>query len=411
MAYDSFDDTRRASDSLRRSRMAAKAKKERRRKLFIRRAIIVLVGLLIVGLVIFLLVLLGKAIFGGGNNADIPNDVVQATVSDPLADSTTPDASEGNNGTAAKTDLTFKTPNIHDTAASGGWSNANSGVYIYDGIACELFGWSDATATDYAKAISEFKQKAPEYTVYNMVVPNHTEFALPRRMLSDVGTMIQSDNIEAIYNSYTADVKPINCYNKLCDHIDEYIYFNTDHHWSGLGAYYAYTAFCEQTGQKALSLDDCEEHTITDFQGTLYDSTQMSSLDTVHWWQFPYETHAMRQDNPGEELYRTTVFYEDEPSGLYSYGVFIWGDAPIFVCYNDELNSGKKIAVIKESYGNSFAPFLTNNYDEVHVIDFRYFQGSLKSYMQDNDIDEVIFVNNVMSANTALQVDRIREIF
>ena len=45
------------------------------------------------------------------------------------------------------------------------------------------------------------------------------------------------------------------------------------------------------------------------------------------------------------------------------------------------------------------------------MIDFRYFEGSLKSYMQDNDIDEIIFVNNVMSANTALQVDRMREIF
>lgn len=411
MSYDNFDDTRRASESLRRSRMAAKARKERRKRLFIRRTIIVLVGLLIVFLIIFGIVSLGKAIFGGTSGGAKDGGVVTATVSDPDAD---PAASEGGNAAApaAKADLTFKTPAIHDDGETvGAFSNANSGVYIYDGIACELFGWSDSTATDYAKAISEFKEKAPEYTVYNMVVPNHTEFALPRRLNSEVGTMIQAENIEAIYNSYTADVKPINCYNTLCDHIDEYIYFNTDHHWSGLGAYYAYTAFCEQTGQQAISLSECEENTIEEFQGTLYDSTQQKGLDTVHWWQFPYETHAMRQDNPGEELYRTTLYYEDEPSGLYSYGVFIWGDAPIFVGYNDELNSGKKIAVVKESYGNSFAPYLTANYDEVHVIDFRYFEGSLKSYMQDNDIDEVIFVNNVMAANTALQVDRIREIF
>ena len=410
MAYDNYDDTRRASDSLRRSRAAALAKKKRRKKLIIRRTIIVLVGLLIVFLAIFLIVQIFKALFGGNKAPDGNNDVVTSTVSDPLADPSSADASEAQTG--AKTDLTFKTPAIQDDGTStGNWSNANSGVYIYNGIACEMFGWSDATATDYAAAISEFKQKAPEYTVYNMIVPNHTEFALPRRLCSDVGTMVQAENIEKIYNSYTSDVKPINCYNKLCDHIGEYIYFNTDHHWSGLGAYYAYTAFCEQTGQTPLSLSDCEEHTITDFEGTLYDSSQQSSLDTVHWWQFPYETHAMRQDNPGEDLYRTTVFYEDEPSGPYSYGVFIWGDAPLFVCCNDEIDNGKKIAVIKESYGNSFAPFLTANYEEVHVIDFRYFEGNLKSYMQDNDIDEVIFVNNVMSANTAMQVDRIRELF
>jgi len=409
MSYDNFDDTRRASESLRRSRMAAKARKERRKKLLIRRTLIVLVGLLVIFLVIFLLVQGFRALFGLGGtpqNGQNGSDAVASTVADPSA------AAEGTGAAAAKADLTFRTPNIRDDGKTvGAFSNANSGVYIYDGMSCELFGWSDSTATDYAKAISEFKQKAPEYTVYNMVVPNHTEFCLPRRLNDEIGTMIQSENIKAIYESYTADVKPINCYNKLCDHIDEYIYFNTDHHWSGLGAYYAYTAFCEQTGQKALSLSDCEEHTIPEFEGTLYDSTQQKSLDTVHWWQFPYETHAMRQDNPGEDLYPTTVYYADEPSGPYSYGVFIWGDGSLFVAYNDELESGKKIAVVKESYGNSFAPYLTANYDEVHVIDFRYFEGSLKSYMQDNDIDEVIFVNNVMSANTALQVDRIREIF
>ena len=415
MAYDNFDDTRRASESLRRSRAAARARKERRRKLMIRRTIIVIVGLLIVALAIWLLVLIGKAIFGGGSSSGSDNSgIVSETVSDPLADPSSASSSGETTAptTAPETELTFKTPNIRDDGSSmGAYSNTNGGVYIYNGIACELFGWDDDTASDYASAISEFKKAAPEYTVYSMVIPNHTEFAMPDRVADAVGTMKQSENIAAIYKAFTNGVKPINCYNALCDHIDEYIYFNTDHHWSGLGAYYAYTAFCQQTGQTPLDLKDCTENTISDFEGTLYDGSQQNGLDTVHWWQFPYSTHAMRQDNPGEDLYRTTVFYEEEGSGPYSYGVFIWGDAPLFVCYNDELNNGKKIAVIKESYGNAFAPFLTANYEEVHVIDFRYWEGSLKDYMKENGIDEVIFVNNVMSANTAIQVDRIRGIF
>jgi hypothetical protein len=409
MSYDNFDDTRRASESLRRSRAATAAKKKRRKKLLIRRTIIVLVGLLIVFLAVFLIVQLGKAIFGGGSSSAGEPDVVQSTVGDPNAD---PSAASEAASKPAYDVLSFKTPNIKDDGTTtGAFSNTNGGVYMYKGVACELFGWYDSTAKDYAKAISEFKEFAPEYKVYNIVVPNHTEFTLPSRVADEVGTMAQWENIKAIYSQYTADVQPINIYNTLCDHIDEYIYFNTDHHWSGLGAYYAYAAFCDQTGQTPLKLSDCEENTIEGFQGTLYDESQQNGLDTVHWWQFPYETHAMRQDNPGEDLYRTTVFYEEEPGGLYSYGVFIWGDAPLFVCHNDEIDNGKKIALVKESYGNAFAPFLTANYEEVHVVDFRYFEGSLKSYMQDNDIDEVIFLNNVMSANTAVQVDRIRDIF
>lgn len=397
------DDTRRASESLRRSRAAAKARQERRRKLLIRRTVIVLVGLLILFLAIFLLVQVGKAIFGG-----ISPSKADPTVAETVSAVTEP--------TEPPATLTFDTPAIKDDPnVAGHYSSANGGVYIYNKMALELFGGSENTAQDYADAISEFKKKAPEYTVYNMVVPNHTEFALPRRLIEDgtVATQVQADNIKEIYSRYSQDVKPINCYNNLSKHIDEYIYFNTDHHWSGLGAYYAYQAFCEQTGQTPLDLSTCEERTIPDFEGTLvdYDGSLYDNLDTVHFWLFPYATHAMRQDNPGEDLYQTSVYYEDEPSGRYSYGVFIWGDAPLFVAYNDELNNGKKIAVVKESYGNAFVPYLTANYEEVHVIDFRYFEGSLKSYMQDNEIDEVIFVNNVMAANTALQVDRIREIF
>lgn len=414
MAYDRYNGTRQDSDRLRHSRAVARARRERQRKLRIRRTLIVLTGLVIVTLAVVLIVKVGQAIFGGsGTNSGGNKDVVVSTVSDPLADvdATTPDGTAAPSTAApAESPLTFKTPDIPDNGSTGQFSTTTRGVYIYDGIACELFGWYDDLATDYASAVSQFKEKHPEYTVYSMVIPNHTEFALPRRLIDDVGTEIQAENIKAIYEQFSSGVQAINCYNKLCDHIGEYIYFNTDHHWTGLGAYYAYTAFCEQTGQTPLKLSDCTENTIPGFEGTLYDSALQNGLDTVHWWQFPYDTHAMRQDNPGESLYRTTVFYEQEDSGPYSYGVFIWGDAPLFICYNDELNNGKKIALVKESYGNAIAPFFTANYEEVHVIDLRYFEGSLKSYMDENGIDEIFFINNVMSANNPSLVDRIREL-
>ena len=408
--YDNFDDTRRASESLRRSRAAAKARKERHRKLMIRRTLIVVVGLLIVTLVILVIVLIAKALLPDSSTQSDPESEsssgVPATVGGQGAFSDQ-NKSSGTSDTASP--LSFKTPAVHDDGKTvGNYSTTTRGVYIYDGIACELFGWYESGAADYASSIREFKENSPDFTVYNMVIPNHTEFALPRRLNDTVGTMIQSENIKAIYSAYDGDVQPINCYNKLCDHIDEYIYFNTDHHWTGLGAYYAYVAFCEQTGQTPLNLSDCTENTIEDFEGTLYDPSYQSGLDTVHWWQFPYETHAMRQDNPGEDLYWTTVYYEQEGSGVYSYGVFIWGDAPLFICYNDEIGNGKKIAVVKESYGNAFAPYLTANYEEVHVIDMRYFKQNLTDYMNENGIDEVIFVNNVMQANNPDMVDKIR---
>lgn len=305
--------------------------------------------------------------------------------------------------------LDFKTPDIPDDGTDGYTSAVDPGVYIYHNMTFELCGASDEAAEDYAAAISEFKEAAPNVKVYNMVVPTHTEYGLPPRLCDEVYTASQSQNIKTIYSSYTADVQPINCYNALCDHIGEYIYFNTDHHWTGLGAYYAYQAFCEQTGQTALNLTDCTEKTVEGFEGSFFDTDSSLSPDTVHYWEFPYQTHAQRQEEEGSEMYDCEVYYEGAADAG-AYITFIYGDSPLFIEYNDETKNGKKIAVVKESYGNAFVPYLTDNYEEVHVIDFRYFSQNLKDYMEENEITEVLFLNNTMSANAAVQVDRIRDL-
>ena len=311
--------------------------------------------------------------------------------------------------TKPQADLTFETPNIPDDGSNGYTSASDQGLYIYKNAAYELCGASDEAGKDYAAAISEFKKSAPDFTVYNMVVPTHTEFGIPQRLASEIYTQSQSQNIKTIYSSYTEDVKPINCYNALCRHKDEYVYFNTDHHWTGLGAYYAYQAFCEQTGQQALALTDCTEQTIEGFEGSFYSADASLSPDSVHYWKFPYQTHAKRQEESGAEMYDTDVYYEGA-AGSGAYITFIYGDSSLFIEYNDTNKNGKKIAVVKESYGNAFVPYLTNNYEEVHIIDFRYFTQNIKEYMQENGITEILFLNNTMSANAAMQVDRIREL-
>ena len=311
--------------------------------------------------------------------------------------------------TKPQADLTFETPNIPDDGSNGYTSASDQGLYIYKNAAYELCGASDEAGKDYAAAISEFKKSAPDFTVYNMVVPTHTEFGIPQRLASEIYTQSQSQNIKTIYSSYTEDVKPINCYNALCRHKDEYVYFNTDHHWTGLGAYYAYQAFCEQTGQQALALTDCTEQTIDGFEGSFYSADASLSPDSVHYWKFPYQTHAKRQEESGAEMYDTDVYYEGA-AGSGAYITFIHGDSSLFIEYNDTNKNGKKIAVVKESYGNAFVPYLTNNYEEVHIIDFRYFTQNIKEYMQENGITEILFLNNTMSANAAIQVDRIREL-
>ena len=93
--------------------------------------------------------------------------------------------------------------------------------------------------------------------------------------------------------------------------------------------------------------------------------------------------------------------------GSNAYGVFLGGDTPILVTKNEKGN-GKKIAVLKESYGNAFSPFMAYTYSEVHLIDFRYVNIDLKSYLEKNGIDEIVIINNTMASATDARCEELK---
>lgn len=305
----------------------------------------------------------------------------------------------------------FVTPNPADNNESGTMDN---GFYVWNDSIFELFYGDEDTVQPYAEAISRYAQNlGSNIKTYSMIIPTHVEMGLPKRFTEsgEVSTASQSENISAAYKNFSSSVTPINCYNELANHCNEYIYFRTDHHWTGLGAYYAYKSFAEATNQDVLSLDTCTKQSIDGFTGTLLSDISGSvSEDKVEYWELPYETTNnvyYESDGAPTEL---TVYYGGAVGGTLTYGVFIWGDQPLEVLSSDR-NTGKKIAIVKESFGNAMVPYFTYNYDEVHVIDFRYWEGNLKSYCEENGITEVLFANGVMSANTSSQIEAMDTLF
>ncbi len=300
----------------------------------------------------------------------------------------------------------FITPVVKDDGKDG--TLYSSTLYLWKNKGFNLFGSTDKVAKNYATTLNGIVKKLDKkVTVYNMVVPNHTEFGLPQRIKTDIGCTSQADNIKTINKNLGSKIKSINCYNALAAHNDEYIYYNTDHHWTSLGAYYAYTAFCEQTGKTPLDLSKLQKNSIDGFTGSFYTLSGSSSLynnsDTVVYYTLPNKTSAQMKERMGSQTIYCDVYYPASTSGSLTYGVFCWGDTAQFKITSDA-GTGKKIAVVKDSYGNAFAPYLTAHYDEVHLIDYRYYSGDLNSYLKQNGIDEVLFLNNTMSANSASQV-------
>lgn len=329
------------------------------------------------------------------------------------------DPTEATAATQAATEPATTVKEIADNGETGKLDEATS-LYIWNNSAFQLFKGDDTTAKAYASAINKYKTElGSDVKVYDMVVPNHTEFGLCQREAKSIaqnhGSTSQRKNTTTIYNNLSSNVKAVDVYDALNSHKTEYIYFNTDGNWTGLGAYYAYTVFAKSAGITPLQIKGLEKSTINDFLGSFYTQSESAKLqgnpDHIDYYTIPGSYSSKLFMQYSTEATDVDMYYTDAKDSDNAYNVFVWGDNPLMVIDNTGINEGEKIAIVKESYGNAFAPYLAYNYDEVHIIDYRYFDGNLAEYCKENGIKNVLFLNDIISANTNTQIKVMDTIF
>lgn len=253
--------------------------------------------------------------------------------------------------------------------------------------------------------LNSYHEELPDVQIYNMIIPTAIEFYVPDKY-RDL-TQSQKAMIDLVYGTLDPSIKKVDAYSELAAHTDEYIYFRTDHHWTGLGAYYAYRAFCGEAGLTPKELSDFETRRLDDFIGTMYSQTQDTTLlknpDYVDYYLFkqPYEAQRFLVDAPYSGVDSTLWGeYAQSPN---SYSVFLHGDFPL-VQVKTGIGNGRRILVVKESFGNAFAPFLINHYDEVYIVDQRYFQLPLVDFIREHGINELVFANNSFAVCTPYHI-------
>ena len=373
------------------------------------RRLITVIDILLAAVILFSALTLGSC------NVSMSTEATQ-----PSADAATPDVAvtepPTEEETAADELLSSDTYIPADPEDAGGEGVYEDEYYIWNGQAFSLFYGGEANAKRWASFTDTAAEKMGEnVTTYAMIVPLHAEFGLPSRLLTGdnaVGTDSQADFMRTAYTSIESAAVPVNPYNLLSTHCNEYLYFASDHHWTGLGAYYAYSAFAETAGLPILSLDDCTEQTVDGFTGSITRVvTAELNTDSVTYWQFPYAVTDDITTEDGEVFHYDTCYYEGIPSGSDVYCLFLMGDYPMEVIRSkSDSVCGKKIAVVHESYGNAFIPFLTYNYNEIYSIDFRYWNGDLSEFCEENEIDEVLIMTNIMFCANQSILDSIENI-
>ncbi len=284
-------------------------------------------------------------------------------------------------------------------------------LFVVGDTALEIFYGNEKISEDYAEVINTYVSSlGQDVIIYDMIVPNHFEFGLPEKYKSKIGKP-QKPFIDLVKDKLDTSVVFVDIYDKLKEHYDagEYLYFRTDHHWTALGAYRAYEKFCESAGIVPLTLDSYEKRTSTGFLGTLYNSSMDKNLaanpDVVEYFisDLPY-TQTNTDKNGGKGPGK--LIREAKEGRTNGYLTFMGGDIPLAEI-KTENSDGRKIIVFKESYGNAFIPFLIPHYETVYVADIRSFPYNAVSFIKENQITEVLFLNNIMTSNTPARISNI----
>ena len=179
----------------------------------------------------------------------------------------------------------------------------------------------------------------------------------------------------------------------LADHKGEYIYYRTDHHWTSTGAYYAYQQLCTALGLTPFDPSAHTARTAEGFYGTHYSKarTPDAEPDTITYYDLPnaltiYTVTAPGQPAEGE----TTGLYDTDKLSVYDkYAMFLHGNNGLSRIKGDGTGRGR-ILVIKDSYANCFVPYLTANYTDIDVVDFRNYNYGLDQLIADNGYDQIL---------------------
>lgn len=261
----------------------------------------------------------------------------------------------------------------------------HSGAYTTDTaknnigyLAAFLENWQEILGTEHVKAII-----APNaVNILKDKLPPFAENVQEQEYLQEIKDTLPS-------GSYV-DAQAV-----LDVHKDEEIYYRTDHHWKTLGARYVYEQWATEIGLSILPVEQYTVETLaTDFLGTIEAKVNCEvESDTIEAYYPKQEVPYTVVMNHKTEEARDTLYDMSYLEGRDKYAVFFGGNQPLIEC-STQSKSGRRLLVVKDSYANCFLSFAMQDFAGVDIIDLRYFNESLREYMEAGEFTDVLVLYN-----------------
>jgi len=337
---------------------------------------------------------------GGDDIPDVPLDVV-VTVTEETTTETTTTPTTTEEPTVTSPNVVETTGDIKETIPADMNIQSLGAVLLAGNSAYEYYNFSNSLAPRYINAVNNIKNASHNKSnVYTLVVPTSIDIELNDAIRKDINSSDQKKALEYFNSSFKNTTAVTGIYENLRNHRTEYLYFRTDHHWTALGAYYAYEQFIYTKGVEPVSLNQYKVLSFDGFLGSFYASTEQSPAlaktpDTVIAYEPFNEVSFKITPKDGETFDWNVVADATNYAPNMKYTAFIGADQPYSVIENLDKDDGETCLVIKDSFGNAFIPFLIPHYKTIHIVDPRYYDVTLSEFSNKKQIDDIIFISNI----------------
>ena len=285
-----------------------------------------------------------------------------------------------------------------------------NGVYLgKNGYLMEGFNAPPQTQYDATvNAMTAFAQKHSDLKQYALIAPNSVNI-LKSKLPAFAPADDQNPWIDNLKDSLTsAGVTFIDIRDTFTDHKTEDLYYHTDHHWTTLGAYYAYLQAAAVMGIDTSS-DSYDKAPVSQtFKGTLSAKSGFRSGETDELDVFlPNGDNTLSSVvNYVDEQKKSASFYDTSKLNTRDKYALFFGGNHAQIKISTPTESNNTLLVLKDSYANSFVPFLAQHYRKIIMIDPRYYYGDLEQLLQVENVQEVLYLYNANTffADTSLEL-------
>ncbi len=286
--------------------------------------------------------------------------------------------------------------------------------------AMQPLSWSNESARRYSNIANLYNRHFEgKVNVYVMPIPLAIAYYCPDEAAAQ--TSDQHKCIRRVIAGLDPDVTGVDVYPILGMHAAEPIYSRTDHHWAPLGAYYAAMQFADAAGVPFLPLEQYEAVEVPDYVGTMFKFSGVADVkespETFVYYVPRGVDYETTYQNYTLDKARKHVVSQAEPEqgkfflsfgGASTYLTFMGGDTKLTKVTTGTKN-GRRLLIIKDSFGNAIPGYLFGSFEEIHVVDCRYFTKNMTDYVDRNQITDILFCNNLGHALSPATTDKVKE--